>query len=218
MCSNQSSKWSSTSLAWKTWIPGKHNQKLHMSCWKLQLKQHEATTNPHFFSCVLSLVTRPFIPFKKARSTCFSTIISMGISNPAATKTTWRPWTWIKSKPTTWAACGAQRDPPYPSVPSHGTFRPKPTLDGLVWGCFGSGKNQGFFYDFVQTHHPRRSSVILPVIICRKSLAPAMILPISYLEHVHPWNTKLLLPWKLPGNLKITPSSKPGLSILFAHS
>ena len=69
----------------------------------------------------------------------------MGISNPAATKTTWRPWTWIKSKPTTWAACGAQRDPPYPSVPSHGTFRPKPTLDGLVWGCFGSGKNQGFF-------------------------------------------------------------------------
>jgi len=58
----------------------------------------------------------------------------------------------------------------------------------MVWfgDVLAPEKIRDFFNDFVQTHHPRRSSVILPVIICRKSLAPAMILPISYLEHVHP--------------------------------
>ena len=146
MCSNQSSKWSSTSLAWKTWIPGKHNQKLHMSCWKLQLKQHEATTNPHFFSCVLSLVTRPFIPFKKARSTCFSTIISMGISNPAATKTTWLAWTWIKSTPITWAAPGAQRDPPLSVRSKPWDIPTKANLGWFGLGMFWLRKKSGIFF------------------------------------------------------------------------
>ena len=143
MCNNQSSIWSSTSLAWKTWIPGKPNQKLHMSYWKLQLKQHEATTHPHFFMCPIPGKPDHSYPLKKRRVFLPSSLweyLTLQLQR-------------LRDDLELGSSLSRLRElhpvpngtPPYPSVPSHGTFRPKPTLDGLVWGCFGSEQLRDFF-------------------------------------------------------------------------
>ena len=168
-----------------------------MSYWKLQLKQHEANNTPTLFHVSYTWEPDHSYPLKKRRVFLPSSLweyLTLQLQR-------------LRDDLELGSSLSRLRElHPVPNGTPPVSVRSKPwdipTKANLGWSglrMLWLRTTQGFFYGFVQTHHPWRSNVILLLIICMKSLAPAMILPISYLEHVHPCNKKLLLPWKLPG-------------------